>query len=98
LTVWDGRPIVEKQTRRSFYHPAAESISAIVCDFPQKVAASILFNLVLYFMANLRRTPGAFFTFWIITFVCQIAMSMFYRCDGSMHRTLEASMVLSVFL
>jgi ATP-binding cassette subfamily G (WHITE) protein 2 (PDR) len=93
LTVWAGRSIVEKQTSRSLYHPAAEAVSDIICSLPQKLAASILFNIVLYFMANLRRTPGAFFTFWIITFACQMAMSMFYRCDGSLHRTLEASMV-----
>jgi ATP-binding cassette subfamily G (WHITE) protein 2 (PDR) len=93
LTVWDQRPIVEKHTRHGLYHPSAEAISAIICDLPAKFAASILFNLVLYFMAGLRQTPGAFFTYWVITFACQMAMSMFYRCDGSIHRTLEASMV-----
>lgn len=91
--MWDQRPIVEKQTRYTLYHPVAEAISAIICDLPAKFAASILFNLMLYMMTNLRRTPQHFFTFWFITFVCQMAMSMFYRCDGSMHRTLEASMV-----
>jgi ABC-type multidrug transport system permease subunit len=84
---------VEKQTRYTLYHPVAEAISAIISDLPAKLAASILFNLMLYMMTNLRRTPQHFFTFWVITFVCQMAMSMFYRCDGSMHRTLEASMV-----
>lgn len=93
LTVWAGRSIIEKQTRRSLYRPAAEAVSDIICSLPQKLTASILFNVIIYFMANLRRTASAFFTFWIITFACQMAMSMFYRCDGSLHETLEASMV-----
>ncbi|KAF2276916.1 uncharacterized protein EI97DRAFT_433130 [Westerdykella ornata] len=93
LTVWDQRPIVEKQTKHSLYHPLAEAISAIICDLPAKITASIFFNLLLYLMTNLRRTPQHFFTFWLFTFVCQMAMSMFYRLDGSMHQTLEASMV-----
>lgn len=34
-------------------------------DIPYKVTNTILFSLVLYFMTNLRRTPGAFFFYLV---------------------------------
>lgn len=64
----------------------------MICDLPNKLLTSIFFNLVLYFLSNLRRTPEAFFTFWLFSFVCLLTMSMFFRMVGSLSRTLIASM------
>jgi ATP-binding cassette subfamily G (WHITE) protein 2 (PDR) len=44
-------------------------------------------------MVNLKRTAAAFFTFWLFAFVCLMTMSMFFRCVGSMGRTLTQVMV-----
>ena len=35
--------------------------------------------MTLYFMTNLRRTPGAFFTFYLFSMVCTLTMSMIFR-------------------
>lgn len=64
----------------------------MICDLPNKILTSIFFNLTLYFMTNLRRTPGAFFTFYVFSFACLIAMSMLFRTIGSLSRTLAQAM------
>lgn len=35
----------------------------MLMDMPYKIANAIVFNITLYFMANLRREPGPFFFF-----------------------------------
>jgi ATP-binding cassette subfamily G (WHITE) protein 2 (PDR) len=60
---------------------------------PAKIAASLGFNITLYFMTNLRRTRDAFFTFWLLSFACLMAMSMFFRYIGSVGRTHDQIMV-----
>lgn len=65
----------------------------MLCDLPYKVVNSIVFNLTLYFMANLRREPGAFFFYLLTTFLATLAMSMMFRTIGSASRTLSQAMV-----
>lgn len=97
--MWAQRPIVEKQSRYAFYHPFVESVASIVADLPAKIITSLLFNLTLYFMTNLRRTAGAFFIFYLFTFTCLITMSMFFRMVGSVSRTMAQTMApVAIFL
>ncbi|KAK7058385.1 Multidrug resistance protein [Paramarasmius palmivorus] len=93
LTLYEQRPIVEKHTRMSFYHPSAEAVASMICDLPTKIITAIGFNLTLYFMTNLRRTPGAFFTFFLFSFICTLAMSMIFRTIGASSRTISQAML-----
>ncbi len=92
LTLFAQRPIVEKHTKYAFYHPFAEAVASMICDMPNKVLTSITFNLTLYFMTNLRRTPENFFIFLLFGFSCVMAMSMFFRTIGSTARSLSQAM------
>lgn len=92
LTLYAQRPIVEKQAKYAFYHPFAEAIASMICDLPNKILTSIFFNITLYFMTNLRRTPGAFFTFYLFSFTCVLAMSMIFRTIGALSRSLAQAM------
>jgi len=65
----------------------------MLCDMPYKVVNAIIFNLTLYFMTNLRREPGAFFFFLLISFATVLAMSMIFRTIASASRTLSQAMV-----
>lgn len=58
------RPIVEKHKTYAFYHPATEAIAGVVADIPVKFLQAVVFNIVLYFLAGLRYTPGQFFLFF----------------------------------
>lgn len=92
LTIWKQRPIVEKHNGYTFYHPFTESAAQMLTDLPNKIATSVFFNTVLYFMTNLRQSVKAFFTFYLTSIVLVLTMSMFFRAVGSLSRTLEQSM------
>ncbi|KAJ5733415.1 hypothetical protein N7493_002201 [Penicillium malachiteum] len=90
--LWAQRPIVEKQSRYAFYHPVAEGIASMLTDLPVKALTSFCFNIPVYFLANLRRTPSAFFTFWLFGLVVMVTMSMIFRSVGSISRTYAQSL------
>ncbi|OTA99748.1 hypothetical protein M426DRAFT_67197 [Hypoxylon sp. CI-4A] len=98
LTLYAQRPIVEKHSRYALYHPSAEAVASMLCDMPYKIANSIVFNLALYFITNLRREPGAFFFFLLITFFTVMVMSMIFRTIASSSRTLSQAMVPAALL
>lgn len=82
----------EKHDRYALYHPSAEAFASMLTDMPYKIANAIIFNLTLYFMVNLRRTPGAFFFFFFINFIMTLSMSMLFRTIASVSRTLSQAM------
>jgi ATP-binding cassette subfamily G (WHITE) protein 2 (PDR) len=82
---------VEKHTRYALYHPSAEVVASLICNLPNNLLTSF-FNLIVYFMANLRRTPGAFLTFYLFSLICLLTMSMFFRLVGLLSRTYAQAM------
>jgi ATP-binding cassette subfamily G (WHITE) protein 2 (PDR) len=83
---------VEKHSKYAFYHPFAEAIASMICDLPNEIGTTIFFDLTLYFMTNLRRTPGHFFVFFLFTFMCTLTMSMYFRSIAALSRTLSQAM------
>ncbi|KAF2130310.1 hypothetical protein P153DRAFT_337953 [Dothidotthia symphoricarpi CBS 119687] len=98
LTLYAQRPIVEKHSRYALYHPSAEAFASMLTDLPYKIANAITFNLVLYFMTNLRREPGAFFFFALISFTLTMVMSMFFRSIASLSRSLVQALAPAAVL
>lgn len=92
MTLYAKRSIVEKHVRYALYHPSAEALAAIVSDLPYKIVNCILNNLILYFMTNLRREPGAFFFFLLSIFVVTLTMSMLFRLMGSLTKTIAQAL------
>jgi len=92
LTLYAQRNIVEKHSRYALYHPSAEAFASMLTDLPYKVLNAIVFNITLYFMANLRREPGAFFFFLFVSFILTLTMSMLFRTIASVSRTLSQAM------
>ena len=70
----------------------------MITDIPYKIINSICFNLVLYFMANLRREPGPFFFFLLVSFTVTLVMSMMFRTIASVTRTLEQALAPSALI
>ncbi|OAG41545.1 hypothetical protein AYO21_04247 [Fonsecaea monophora] len=93
LTLYAQRPIVEKHQRYALYHPSAEAFASMLTDVPSKTLNSIGFNLILYFMTNLRRTPGAFFFFLFTSYILTFTMSMLFRVIASVSRSLVEALV-----
>ncbi|OBT71758.1 hypothetical protein VF21_09635 [Pseudogymnoascus sp. 05NY08] len=92
IVLYAQRPIVEKHDRYALYHPSAEAFASMITDLPYKIINSICFNLVLYFMANLRREPGPLFFFLLVSFIVTLVMSMMFRTIASVTRTLEQAL------
>ncbi|RFU81145.1 multidrug resistance cdr1 [Trichoderma arundinaceum] len=93
LTQYSQRPIVEKHQRYGFHLPSAEAFSSVLCDMPYKISNTICFNVILYFMAHLNRTAGAFFFFLFVSFLMVLAMSGIFRSIAALSRTLSQAMV-----
>jgi ATP-binding cassette subfamily G (WHITE) protein 2 (PDR) len=87
VTMWAQRPIVEKQFRYAFYHPFTERLASLIVDLPLKVILCFGIHTPIYFMANLRRSAGAFFIYWLFMFTNLITMSMLFRMIGAVSRT-----------
>ncbi|KAJ5204724.1 ABC multidrug transporter C [Penicillium cinerascens] len=98
LTLYAQRPIVEKQARYAMYHPFTEAVASMMCDMPYKLLNAVTFNVTLYFLTNLRRTPGAFFTFLLFSFMTTMTMSMIFRTIAAFSRTLSQALVPAAVL
>ncbi|CZR68022.1 probable ABC transporter CDR4 [Phialocephala subalpina] len=98
LTLYAQRPIVEKHARYAFYHPSAEAFASMLIDMPYKTLNSIVFNLILYFMSNLRREAGAFLFFLLVSYLTVLTMSGIFRTIAASSRTLSQAMVPAAVL
>jgi len=70
----------------------------MLTDMPYKIGNAIIFNLTLYFMTNLRREPGPFLFFLLITFSLTLAISMLFRTVASVSRTLSQALAPATVL
>jgi len=84
-----------KNKSYAFYHPATEAIAGIVVDIPLKFAQAVCFNLIIYFMANLRREPSQFFIFFLIAYVSTFVMAAIFRTMAAVTKTVSQAMALS---
>ncbi|KZW03209.1 hypothetical protein EXIGLDRAFT_803466 [Exidia glandulosa HHB12029] len=98
LTLYAQRPIVEKHTRYALYYPWAEAAASMVVDMPSKVIVALTMNFSLYFIANLRREPGAFFVYLLFSFTCTMCMSMVFRTIGASTRSLSQAMPIAIMM
>ncbi|KAF7559139.1 hypothetical protein G7046_g5028 [Stylonectria norvegica] len=94
-SLYAQRPIVEKHASYAFYHPATEAAAGIAADIPIKFVTSAIFNLVLYFMAGLRREPAQFFLYYLITYISIFVMSAVFRTMAAVTKTVSQALALS---
>ncbi|KAL2824234.1 ABC-2 type transporter-domain-containing protein [Aspergillus cavernicola] len=98
LTLYAQRGIIEKHARYALYHPSAEAFASMLMDLPYKTLNAVTYNLVLYFMTNLRREPGPFFFFLFTSYVLTLTMSMFFRSIASLTRSLVQALPFAAIL
>ncbi|KAH6647755.1 ABC-2 type transporter-domain-containing protein [Truncatella angustata] len=80
--VMTGRAIVNKHKAYTFHRPSALWIAQIFVDTAFSASRVLVFSIIVYFMTNLTRTAGAFFTFYLLIMVGNIAMTLFFRIVG----------------
>ncbi|KAI1777392.1 ABC-2 type transporter-domain-containing protein [Hypoxylon cercidicola] len=77
-----GRPIVNKHKAYTFHRPSALWIAQIFVDTAFSAVQILVFSIIVYFMTGLTRTAGAFFTFYLLILVGNIAMTLYFRIIG----------------
>ncbi|CAK9437481.1 uncharacterized protein LODBEIA_P18590 [Lodderomyces beijingensis] len=98
MALFEARPIVEKHRKYALYRPAADALAGIISDLPVKFFMSMSFNLVFYFMVNLRRDTGRFFFFWLICGWSTLVMSHLFRSIGAVSTSLAGAMTPAIVL
>lgn len=83
------RPLILKHKRYHLYRPMAYGFGITLMDIIWKVFV-ICWNIPLYFLTGFQRTPGAFFTWFVVVYIEHLALSMFFRSvavfSSNMHR------------
>ncbi len=77
-----GRSIVNKHKAYAFHRPSALWIAQIFVDQAFAATQIMVFSIIVYFMTNLARNAGAFFTFYLMVLSGNIAMTLFFRIIG----------------
>ncbi|KAK1834136.1 ABC-2 type transporter-domain-containing protein [Podospora conica] len=77
-----GRPIINKHKAYAFHRPSALWIAQIIVDQAFAASQILLFSVIVYFMTNLVREAGAFFTFYLMVLSGNIAMTLCFRIIG----------------
>lgn len=93
FSLFEARPITEKHRTYSLYHPSADAFASVLSEIPPKIATSVCFNIIFYFLVNFRRNGGRFFFYFLINIVATFTMSHLFRCVGSLTKTLTEAMV-----
>ncbi|CCM03667.1 uncharacterized protein FIBRA_05811 [Fibroporia radiculosa] len=92
-----GRPILKKQTGYSLYRPAAIAIANTLADMPFSALRIFLYNVIIYFMSNLARSAGGFFTYHLFVYLAFLTMQGFFRSFGFLCSNFDAAFRLATF-
>ncbi|KIX01900.1 uncharacterized protein Z518_07839 [Rhinocladiella mackenziei CBS 650.93] len=93
--LYDQRPIVEKQVSYAFYHPFAEALATVIADLPVQLSTAVIFNVILYFLAGLRREAAQFFIFFLFAFLTRLAMTGLFRTIGAATKTISQALAIA---
>lgn len=77
-----GRAVVNKHRAYAFHRPSALWIAQIFVDQVYAATQCLVFSLIVYFMTNLARDAGAFFTFYLLMLSANLSMTLFFRILG----------------
>ena len=86
---FESRPILLKHKAFQFYRPAAFAIAQTVVDVPLVFVQVTIFDVVVYFMSNLSRTPSQFFISLLLLFIITMTMYAFFRAIGALVGSLD---------
>uniref|UniRef100_A0A0L0P8N6 Atp dependent transporter multidrug resistance n=1 Tax=Candidozyma auris TaxID=498019 RepID=A0A0L0P8N6_CANAR len=88
---FNQRPIMMKQHNYSFYHPSACAVADALSSVPLTLFITIVFSLILYFLSNLKRDAGAYFTFLLFSFLVSLSMNGLFKAISAWNKTISAA-------
>lgn len=93
-----GRAIVNKHKAYAFHRPSALWIGQILVDQAFAATEIMVFSIIVYFMTNLTREVGAFFTFYLMILSGNIAMTLFFRIIGCVSPDFDYAIKFAILL
>ncbi|KAG0689456.1 ATP-binding cassette transporter snq2 [Pichia californica] len=94
-TLFQDKPILNKQYAYTMYHPSAELIAKQLVNLPIRTTAIVLFSIIMYFLSNLKREPGPFFQFMLITLMIVQAVGELFTLFSSFMPNLSSAMAIN---
>lgn len=88
---FESKPILLKHKSFSFYRPAAFALAQTVVDVPLVFIQVVMFNIIIYFMANLARTASQFFICTLILWMVTMVTYAFFRTISAWCKTLDSA-------
>jgi ATP-binding cassette subfamily G (WHITE) protein 2 (SNQ2) len=67
------------------------AIAQVVIDLPLVAVQVTIFDIVVYFMSNLSRTPSQFFISWLILWVLTLSIYSLFRAAGAWCPSLDVA-------
>ena len=88
---YSARPILLKHKLFAFYRPAAYALAQLATDIPIIFVQVSCFDLVVYFLTNLSRTPSQFFINFLVLYITTMTMYAFFRMVGALSSSLDVA-------
>ncbi|KAH7071476.1 ABC-2 type transporter-domain-containing protein [Paraphoma chrysanthemicola] len=95
LAQFSQRPIIEKHHAYSMYHPYIDALANMASQFPIKIFNILIFTVIVYFMAGLKREAGPFFIFVVVTFLTTVTMTAWFRVIAAFTRTMDSALAVA---
>lgn len=95
---FSGRAVTSKHKAFSMYRPSAVYIAQTIGDLPIFFLQIALYTIIIYFMTGLKRDPGLYFTYLLITYVTTLCTTAFFRFIGYSFGTFENASKVSGFM
>ncbi|KAI0269180.1 ABC-2 type transporter-domain-containing protein [Gloeopeniophorella convolvens] len=92
-----GRGILRKQTSYRLYRPSALALGNTLADLPFSAVRLLIYDIIVYFMANLHRSGGAFWTFHLFNYMAFLSIQGFFRTFGLFFSSYDTAFRLGAF-
>ncbi len=88
-SAFESRPIMLKHKSFSFHRPAAYALAQTIIDAPLVLIQVFIFDIVVYFMANLSRTASQFFISLLFLWIVTMTTYALFRSIGALVGSLD---------
>lgn len=86
------------QASYRLYYPSALALGNALSDLPFSAVRLLLYNAIVYFMANLHRSWGAFWTFHLFSYMAFLSIQALFRTLGFFFSSYDAAFRMGGFL
>jgi ABC-type multidrug transport system permease subunit len=86
------------QTSYNLYRPSALALGNALSDLPFSIVRVLIYDVIIYFMVNLRRSGDAFWTFHLFNYMAFLSIQGIFRTLGFFFSSYDAAFRLGAFL